>query len=171
MEKYPPKNWQNQRGCVWGGLWATGGCVAKLYRGSATTCPYAALLKSLAYCFDTWCGLERQRKSFSGIQDSHFLGGRETVFWEFSVLSWRTKDGFLTPYFDQELYTKEATQCDGNITAAHSQKTRNRDPAKAPMLPFRSLYTISFIFLNIHSKFQSPKLKSYMKLCFSEHVP
>lgn len=167
METYPPKNWQNQRGCVWGGLWATGGCVAKLCRGNATTCPYTVPLKDL---LDTWCGLVRQIKTFSGIQDSHlfFLG---TVFWELPTLSWRTKDCFLAPYFDHELYPKEATQCNGNITAARSQKARNRDPAKAPMLPFRPLYTISFTFLNVCSKFQSPKLKSYMKLCFSEHVP
>lgn len=91
-----PKNWQNQRGCVW--LKRSPSC-SLLYRGSATTCPYTAPLKSLAYRLDTWCGLERQKKIFSGTQDSQtylFFGG--TVFWELCTL-WNDKGWFLDPLF------------------------------------------------------------------------
>lgn len=152
MEIHPPKNWQNQRGYVF-------------LKRSLSCSLYTVPLKSLAYCLHTWCGLERQRKKFSGTQDSqtYFLG---ELFSGSSLTLLKDKGWFLDPLFWSRALHKEAMQCDGNITAAHSQKARNRGPTKTPMLPFRPPYTISFTFLNICSKFQSPKSKSYMKLLF-----
>lgn len=117
-------------------------------------------------CLDTWCGLERQRKIFSGTQDSQtYLFFWGTVCWELYTLL-KDKGWFLESLLWSRTSHKRGYSMWWQYHSGTFQKDRNRGTTKAPMFPFRPLYTISFIFLNICSTFQSPKWKLYMKLCF-----